>query len=529
MLAAFLAVLFGTGIVSSVSAAPVMASASADIQQLYRLYGIGSKPVNHVLVVDGSLSMMDQAKYKVARKAVEAYLRKIGPQDKVSVIVFGKGATLFATGKGKSAVNIARRLPTPNPKTGMNTDIAAALDAAIAQVDRTPGDTQVVVLLTDGVDDPPAGTPFPRQGGRVWKMLAGRFKTAARGKDVFAFGVGLGEEGLQGATLVRKVVPGAESFAVAASALPGYFAGIREKVRRQQLTKALSADLKSGKIAVSVSAPERISVRKGEITLADVQIKNTFKHLPVEVSYQTAAKAGGWSGRTVLPMSSVASSGSGSRVEIQPGATKKVAMVMSGAKPDKPSSILIWPGSSDLAVNLDASAGGLAAYAAGIKSLGLDPAVAAQKAAGSTELVAKWGFPLWLAILIIALVVVVILLAIRRALVAGRPPKLTGSITVERDGAILATERVAGRALTVGGVEGPGTLAIEGLDEPSFALSARGSGRKKLVYVDVLRPFETEQYEPGFDEPSPAQSGPARPTMRMQLDGVTLVFNVRAQ
>ena len=514
--------------VLATSGAASAASSASDIRELYKVFGIGSKPVNHVLVVDESLSMKDV--FPTVRTAVRQYLRTIGPKDNVEVIVFGSGATLLDTGTGKSARKIADRLPAPNTVNGQNTDIAAALDAATSQMDRSRDDTQVVVVLTDGEDDPPDNTPFPRTAG-LWKQLRKRFQSAARGKDVFAFAVALGQKGLPGAAIVREVVPGAESFAVEPPALPGYFAGIREKVRNQQLGRALTEEFKKGGVKATVAAAPDAAVSNGSVQLARVTVRNGFAHLPATVTVVTSSKPGAWSGRTVVPADKLAVGGVKKRMTLAPGEEKSIDVASGDVTVDTPRfPMSLVPGRSSIDVVTEAAGSGTTAYASGVDAMGFDPALSIKAPVAKTVLTKSWGLPWWLVGVLAALVVLVLFLLFRWLWkVVVKPAAVEVEARISQNGRPLGTGRAAGSVVALGGTAGESTIALSGIDAPACQIEAVKQGSSSAPYLKVLKLAQVRSWDVRSAKWVPAASGPMSGPMRLKIGELEVAVTVRAK
>lgn len=143
-------------------------------------------PRDVVFVIDRSGSM-DGRKIEQARAALVSGIASLKPGDRFDVISFASdvtaladGALLPVTDENLARARVAARELTP---TG-GTNIAGALDAALARRTKDAGRLFAIVFLTDG--DPTVGETQPEKILAAWRAQSGG---TAR---LFAFGVGGG-------------------------------------------------------------------------------------------------------------------------------------------------------------------------------------------------------------------------------------------------------------------------------------------------------------------------------------------------
>lgn len=293
---------------------PVRAD-DATAAQVYEKLGVGDVASDHIVLVDTSLSMSGP-RYDDVRAGLGRYFAALAPQDVVTVIPFDTAAVPnpVSTPVGRSPDALLQRLP-PAP-TGLDTDIGRGIEAALGVLGR-PGAPPIatVVLLTDGVHDPAAGSPYPFTEGKGWKSLAERAAGLTK-ESVTAFAVPLGGEA-GGATLLKQVFPAADVLPVGAiGALTDRLDRPRAASQAAKAKQIIAADLTRG-VEVRWPADRLAGLRAGDNRMT-VTLRATTEHIPLRVT----GMALGTDDPTVTAR--LATPG----VSLEPGASAPVEMVV---------------------------------------------------------------------------------------------------------------------------------------------------------------------------------------------------------
>jgi hypothetical protein len=120
----------------------------------------------------------------------------------------------------KLAGNIAAQLPTA--PLFQHTDLGMAINKALEFFERgEANELQVLFFLTDGLHQPPPGSPYSRDftADPQWQTLRQRAQAAAQRRQVFVYGFGLG--GQTDVSLLRKIFPAANVEVVTGNAASG--------------------------------------------------------------------------------------------------------------------------------------------------------------------------------------------------------------------------------------------------------------------------------------------------------------------
>ncbi|GHB93484.1 vWA domain-containing protein [Cerasicoccus arenae] len=142
-----------------------------------------SQPANLVLVVDCSGSMQRTDRQEILRDSLSALAEKLGPQDRLSAVVFASTARVVADGTNGAAVaDVINRILTQRPEGGTNLELALQEAYALAQRNQVAGGINRVVLLTDGAANL----------GEVNANALNKLVTTNRQRDIAldAFGIG---------------------------------------------------------------------------------------------------------------------------------------------------------------------------------------------------------------------------------------------------------------------------------------------------------------------------------------------------
>jgi Ca-activated chloride channel family protein len=173
------------------------------------LAGRAEAAKNLLLVLDTSGSMEGE-KLKQARIAAQRVLAGLGERDRFGLLTYAAGLRWLSQGLEEVDADSRRRVATEveNLQAGGGTNIEAALDEALAEVERSAQDAPTYVLfLSDGL---------PTVGERDAEALLRRAERAAERRiRIFTFGVGVDVDtrlmdGLaaRSRALARYVLPG---------------------------------------------------------------------------------------------------------------------------------------------------------------------------------------------------------------------------------------------------------------------------------------------------------------------------------
>lgn len=500
-----------------VAAAPSAVGAGAtnpSEAQLYELFGVDDAPVHHILVVDVSSSM--KGIFPKVRSALKDYLGLVRPEDRVSLVVFGDRAIPVASNvSGASASDLAAALPDV-PEDDM-TDIAAGLDAAVKEVPKANAPAHVIIMLTDGTDEQPVGSPLPR-GVRKWGIVKKRADAVAKGNIVLAYGVGVGAKAT-GAPLLKRVFPKAESYLVSVSGLGGRLTAIREEVRRGRLRQEVKKELADGGVAVGLDVEPTLTADSREIAAGTLTVSSSYKRLPVNVRVDMRPDASQWREFAVTPLEGVSNALSVSdSIVLGPGETKSYSLAFTPEVAEPPWSFQRRTEESEIRFSprVDAEV----QFADVIEGLKLEPAIDVRPVAATSELRYSWGLWPWQATVVVLLLLVagLVLLWLMRP---PPPLHLKGKLRiVDIDAALgkgldeqVRLEDIAPKEgrLVIGGPEQPGAahFALPGVAMNGLVLTAvRGERRRELAIEATPVGYGQTQY---FDR---NESGAWRPLTR---------------
>ena len=148
-------------------------NAKKEVEPLYRLFKVKNASVHYLLVIDTSLSMAPS--FNQVKDALASLTESLEVGDSVSIIGFDNRPKLIYQGKVKEPIKeFSDKLPSgPNPK-GRKTDIGAAVNLAVKQIEANPADLQLMFFLTDGRNEPPESSPYKQDAGAGWRQLKKR-------------------------------------------------------------------------------------------------------------------------------------------------------------------------------------------------------------------------------------------------------------------------------------------------------------------------------------------------------------------
>lgn len=293
--------------------APVVAAGSATAagptrEQIYAQLGVDRVPADYVLLIDTSGSMAAEGRYDRVRRSLRSFLSGLSSGDHVALYTFDEVAAPRYVGPAADADRILSRLPAA-PTLGAGTDIGAALDSALGELER-PGaaDVASVVLVTDGRHEPPAGSAYPSSTGRPWTALRDRVRRLDR-SSLHGYALPLAA-GASGAALLRTVLPDTTVLDPSAvNGLASFLDRSKQRARSDKARRLLGPDVGSGVTARWV-VDDRVDLTGGEVS-AVLTLRSTARHVPLTVEGLAASAIGSPLTVSGLPPS----------VSLAPGAT----------------------------------------------------------------------------------------------------------------------------------------------------------------------------------------------------------------
>ena len=159
-----------------------------------RLPGAARPPLNLVLVMDTSGSMAGEP-IEGARQAARDLIARLSPRDRIAVVAFHSRAevivpTLEMSPLARAWADLKVRLVEARGTTDLASGLALGLD--LAQAGRTPGSTDRIVLVGDGVPNDAAALP-----GLVQRARSARIAITTLGLGVEFDDVLLGDLALE--------------------------------------------------------------------------------------------------------------------------------------------------------------------------------------------------------------------------------------------------------------------------------------------------------------------------------------------
>lgn len=235
-----------------------------------------------VVLFDASLSMRNQ-RYSEVRQAVTDFTSALTGKEILHLRVFGDvaGAPLEGVASEISG-KVADQLPAD--PIFHHTDLGAAIGKAIEFLER-PGanEIQVLFLLTDGLHDPPPGSPFSRDfdADPDWQDLRQRALELCARRQVLIYGFGLGAK--TDVSLLLKLFPAANVEVVTGnlSMLAATLHRIRENLRLTRLRNVIEQDSRTGSLEVLYS-PNPVLGEAAQLG-SMVTIRNAHRFLSVAV------------------------------------------------------------------------------------------------------------------------------------------------------------------------------------------------------------------------------------------------------
>ncbi|GAA4262707.1 vWA domain-containing protein [Dactylosporangium darangshiense] len=296
-------------------AAPAAHAEPPTPTDILRSLGLDDVPADYVILVDTSASM-NAAGYEAARADVRALIADLSPRDYVALYTFDSAVTPRYLGPAKSPEAIVGALPAV--PAGGATDFGAAIEAALREFGRAgAAPVAAAVLVTDGTNAPPAGSPYVDPSGPAWLGL--RSRAAALQKSwIGGYAVPLVANGRGGEQALRSVLPNTVVINPAQLPdLPGYLDRSKTDARLDAAGAALAGDTFGG-----VSADwESIGTDRLRLTL-----RSDTTHVPLTVTGLAVHTDPAASVEADLPAT----------IELAPGARRQFDITLHGLSGGRP-------------------------------------------------------------------------------------------------------------------------------------------------------------------------------------------------
>jgi hypothetical protein len=292
--------------------APSAAAVTRD--QVFAALKLDQVPADYVVLIDNSGSMRVSGLYARVRAALAPLLHAMDPQDNLSLITFAGSPTLRYSGlRGSDPQRVIAQLPAQAYGTG-GTDIGAALSTALSELER-PNAAAVgaVILMTDGVQNAPAGSAFATTSGKAWETLGVRGRALAARHTIGAYALALAPASQSG--LLGRAFATAEVVALPRDQLAPYLQRVKDLTRVAKARQLVAADSAQ---SVEISWPANVTHLKPTSGPAAIRVllRSHLAHVPVTLSNLSVAAVGVRIDASRLPTS----------VTLEPGRTATVAL-----------------------------------------------------------------------------------------------------------------------------------------------------------------------------------------------------------
>jgi len=262
--------------------APNKSTGASTTDDLYQLFQVDLPAADIVILLDASLSMKNN-QYSNVRQAVIDFVPALTDKENLHMRVFGDVVSHPLEGKGSEvAAHIESHLPEEPPFS--HTDLGLAILKGLDFLEREgASNVQALFLLTDGLHQPPAGTPYSRDFANDpnWQALQHRALALCRKPHVFVYGFGLARQ--TDIAVLRQVFPiqNVEVLVGNASQVARTLQQVRERLRQTQLRQAIEQELAEGKVEVRL---ERDSIDEYSNSFEmPLTIRNAHSHLSIRI------------------------------------------------------------------------------------------------------------------------------------------------------------------------------------------------------------------------------------------------------
>lgn len=260
------------------------ARSPADLDDLYGELGIAEVATHYVVLVDTSASMQDGGRYDDVRDSLRTFFDGLRAVDQVTLITFDVLPEVVHAGPADQAGDAIDDMP--EVADGDSTDIGAALEVALDSLER-PGGAPLgaVVLITDGVDNPPPDSDYARE--EAWALLAARGKELADHVSGYAIPLTSDESG---ASVLHDVLPTVVLRMTTSDDLGAFLGRLADRVRRSNAVTMLRPDL-TAEVEVEWVPPPAGADLADPVSWT-VRVRSRAAHLPLEITNPRVAVTG---------------------------------------------------------------------------------------------------------------------------------------------------------------------------------------------------------------------------------------------
>ncbi|MEW2072232.1 vWA domain-containing protein [Streptomyces sp. NPDC013433] len=321
VLTALTAVTSGTA-PAAATADPTRAGSSPSRSEIYSELGLDRVPADYVVLVDVSGSMLNKGRYSSVRSALLPFLKGLSPRDYVALFTFGDKAEAVYLGHPSDPEGIIGKLPDRAGPSGVRTDIGAALDRGLDELER-PDAAEIgsVVMFTDGKHEPPKGSAYPTSDGAAWNALRGRAEELADGHELAAYSMPLATDESGTAQLSGVIPDTTELRPDSVQNLAEYLGRAAERVRARKAARLIAPD--EGKGVTATLSPTGVLDLGDGGAAATLTLTATTERVPLTVTGLRATLDGQPLTVTGLP----------DRVSLEPGAARRFDVQVRG-EPD---------------------------------------------------------------------------------------------------------------------------------------------------------------------------------------------------
>jgi hypothetical protein len=290
--------------------------------EIYSELGLDQVPADYVVLVDVSGSMLNKGRYSSVRSALLPFLKGLSPRDYVALLTFGDQAETVYLGHPSDPKGIIDKLPAQAGPSGVQTDIGAALDRGLTELER-PDAAEVgsVVMFTDGKHEPPKGSRYPKSEGPAWNALQDRAEKLAGPHELSAYSLPLATDESGTAQLARVMPDTTELRPDSVQNLAEYLGRAAERARARKAARLIAQDAGKG-VTATVSPTGALDVGNGGAA-ATLTLTATTKRVPLTVTGLRATLDGQPLTVTGLP----------DRVSLEPGRAQRFDVQVRG-EPD---------------------------------------------------------------------------------------------------------------------------------------------------------------------------------------------------
>ncbi|MEU9573193.1 vWA domain-containing protein [Streptomyces massasporeus] len=304
------------------SADPARAGSAPSRSEIYSELGLDKVPADYVVLVDVSGSMLDKGRYSSVRSALLPFLKGLSRQDYVALLTFGDKAETVYLGHPSDPKGIIGKLPSQAGPSSVRTDIGAALDRGLTELERPDAaDVGSVVMFTDGKHEPPEGSRYPQSEGPAWNALRDRAEKLDRSRELSAYSLPLATDESGTAQLARAVPDTTELRPDSVENLAEYLGRAAERARARKAARLIAQDAGKG-VTATLSPTGALHLGEGGVR-ATLTLTATTERVPLTVTGLRATLDGQPLTVTGLPR----------RVSLEPGTAQRFDVQVRG-EPD---------------------------------------------------------------------------------------------------------------------------------------------------------------------------------------------------